>query len=59
MHGELVAGVGSSVDDVESGDGHHDLLDAGQVSDVLVQRNSLWGKEGKFELKAVIRRRGT
>ena len=41
LHGELVAGVTASVDDVEGGNGHDDGLVAGQVSDVSVQRDAL------------------
>lgn len=41
LHGECVAGVGASVDDVEGGDWQHQLLVARQVSQVLVQGNAL------------------
>jgi len=34
--------VGSAVDDVESGHGHDDVLDAGEVGDVAVKRNACW-----------------
>merc|ERR1719507_577901 len=43
LHGQLVAGVAASVDDVEAGHGHQDVLDTSQVSDVSVERNSLVG----------------
>ena len=48
LHGELVSGVGTSVDDVESGDGHDNLLAtvSGQVSNVTVERDTLAGSTG-------------
>ena len=46
LHGELVAGVGSAVNDVKGGHGHHDLLDAGQVGDVTVEGHVLVGGSG-------------
>ena len=42
LEGERVSGVGSSVDDVEAREGEHvGGLDAGDVSEVLVERDSL------------------
>ena len=41
---KLVAGVGSTVDDVEGGDGEHvRRLDAGEVREVLVEGDALLG----------------
>lgn len=41
LHGELVSGVGSTIDDVEGGHGHDHVLHSGQVGDVTVKWNTL------------------
>mmetsp|Transcript_22761 Transcript_22761/g.35650 ORF Transcript_22761/g.35650 Transcript_22761/m.35650 type:complete len:325 (-) Transcript_22761:275-1249(-) len=41
LHGKPVAGVGTAVDDVHPGHGHHVLLDASNVSEMLVERHAL------------------
>lgn len=48
LHGELVAGVGATVNDVHGGDGHDDLLAtvSGQVGNVTVERDTLAGGTG-------------
>ena len=35
LHGQLVASVPTFVDDIEEGNGHDDVLDSSQVSNVL------------------------
>jgi hypothetical protein len=39
LHGQLVACVGASVDDVECWHWHHHLLDTGQIGNMAVKRN--------------------
>ncbi|GMT15290.1 hypothetical protein PFISCL1PPCAC_6587, partial [Pristionchus fissidentatus] len=41
LHGQLVSGVGASVDDVEGGHGKDNLVGAGELGDVLVEGDSL------------------
>merc|ERR1719460_1982203 len=41
LHSELVASVAASVDDVEAGHRHEDVLHPSKVGDVTVERNSL------------------
>ena len=43
LHGELVTGVGTTVDDVESRHREHQLAVTGEVGDVLVERHVLFG----------------
>merc|ERR1712032_813346 len=41
LHGKLVAGVAATVDDVEAGHWHEDILHPSKVGNVTVERNSL------------------
>ena len=46
LHGQLVASMAASIDDVEAGDRHEDVLDPSEVSDVSVERDTLVGSPG-------------
>merc|ERR1719470_587481 len=43
LHGQLVAGMGSSIDNIEAGHRHQHILHPSQVSNVAVQGNSFMG----------------
>ena len=47
LHGQLVAGMAATVDDVEGWHRQHQSLVAGQISQVLVQGNSLPSEKNK------------
>merc|ERR1719468_704040 len=40
LHGQLVSGMRATVDDVQGRNGHNDILDSSQISNVSVQRNT-------------------
>ena len=46
LHGQLVARVAAAVDDVEGGHRQDDVVVAGQIGDVPVQRHALFGGAG-------------
>ena len=47
LHSQLVAGMAATVDDVEGWHWQHQSLVAGQISQVLVQGNSLPSEKNK------------
>merc|ERR1712012_1073791 len=46
LHSQLVTSMGSTIDDVQGGDGHNDILDPSQIRDVSVQRHAFMGGTG-------------